>query len=356
MSLHVRERLQRVPQLIKNKLVPGGIILLYHRVTNLPSDPHLLSVTPQQFAEHLEVIKKYGNPMPLKRLVKLLSEGKRPNKAVVITFDDGYADNLLEAKPILEKYDIPATVYVTTGHIEYNQEFWWDELDRLLLQSGPTLPNALNIKVGKKDYQWEFGPLSSYSHEDYQRYLNWNVLNTDFPTSRHKNFCSLHKFIKTLSVQERNNVIEQLRTFIGTEPTARSTHRTLTEKEVIELDKGGLIEVGAHTVTHSVLSVIPVEEQRYEIQESKKRLEEILGRTVDSFAYPFGGRADYTSDTVKIAKEAGFTSSCSNFFGIVRRDTSLFELPRMMVGDSHLAPNPWDGNTLARMLRYHAFG
>ena len=68
-----------------------------------------------------------------------VSGGDVPSAGVVVTFDDGYADNFHNAKPLLERYEIPATVFVTTGYLQDQREFWWDELERILLQPG-TLP------------------------------------------------------------------------------------------------------------------------------------------------------------------------------------------------------------------------
>ena len=103
---------------------------MYHRVTTLQNDPHLLAVSSKNFAAHLEVIRHYGFPISLSGLVTCLKDGRIPNRAVVITFDDGYTDNLYEAKPELERYESPATVFVTAGQIGSPLEFWWDELDR----------------------------------------------------------------------------------------------------------------------------------------------------------------------------------------------------------------------------------
>jgi peptidoglycan/xylan/chitin deacetylase (PgdA/CDA1 family) len=356
MSLHVRERLQRVPSWLRNRFNPAGLILLYHRVTTLPSDPHLLSITPQQFEEHLQVIKRLGQPVHLRELVKSIKDGRPIKRAIVVTFDDGYADNLLEAKPLLEKYDIPATVYVTSGHIEQKEEFWWDEIDRLLLQPGTPIQETINLQIKGNSYQWNLGASSNYTNDDYLKHRSWHVLKEQLPSTRHQLFCELQKLIRPLPADERNNVLNQLRSFTSIGTNGRSTHRTMTYEEVVKLDKSGIVEVGAHTVNHPVLSALPVEMQRDEIKKSKEQLEEILNRRVDTFAYPFGGRIDYTSDSVEIVKEVGFESACSNFFGVIRGEVSLFELPRMMVGDPRLTTAFWDGERFAKVMRYHAFG
>jgi len=114
---------------------PTGLILLYHRVTEVGSDPWGVCVTPQHFAEHLEVLQKHCHPMSLIQFCAAHREGNVPERAVVITSDDGYVDNLQTVKPLLEKFDIPATAFLIAPHPDTGREFWWDELEYVLLQT-----------------------------------------------------------------------------------------------------------------------------------------------------------------------------------------------------------------------------
>ena len=138
-------------------------------------------------------------------------------------------------------------------------------------------------------------------------------------------------------------MLGELHRWAGAEPASRLSHRTLSYEEVVALSKGGLIEVGAHTVTHQALSALPAASQRDEILESKTRLEKILRRPVTSFAYPYGKQDHYTPETVNIVREAGFTCACSNFAGLVEQSTDPFQLPRIPVVD-------WSGEEFANML------
>jgi peptidoglycan/xylan/chitin deacetylase (PgdA/CDA1 family) len=129
---------------------------MYHAVAEGCTDPWSLCVSPQRFARQLEVLRKHAQPTRLQQLVAAFHGGEISRRAVIVTFDDGYADNLFSAKPLLESFDIPATVFLTAGYIGDSREFWWDELDKLLLQPG-TIPKILRLSVNGIPHQWELG-------------------------------------------------------------------------------------------------------------------------------------------------------------------------------------------------------
>lgn len=345
MSMHGIKRLGRAARRLRNQLAPGGLVLLYHRVGESGSDPFGLSVTPRHFGEHLEVLRKLGRPMSLQQLVQALRRGERPRRAVVVTFDDGYADNLHNARPLLERYDIPATVFVATGHIEDKREFWWDELDRLLLQPG-TLPETLCMEVGGRTYQWNLGEAADYSEESYRRDCGWDCYmpEADDPGPRQRLYRALHGLLRTLPSEERQQAIGELLTWAGKDAAGRPTHRALSLNEVSDLVRDELIEVGAHTVTHPVLSALPAAAQRDEIKQSKVKLESILGRPVTTFSYPFGGPSDYTAETMAAVRSAGFDCACSTLGEVVRQRADLFQLPRFTIQDC-------DGERFSRIVR-----
>ena len=315
-----------------------ALILMYHRVAEACTDPWSLCVTPKHFAEHLEVLVKHGHSMRLQGLTQALLLENLPHRSLVVTFDDGYADNVHNAKPLLERYDIPATVFLTTGYIGHEREFWWDELARLLLQPG-TLPETLRLSVNESTYQWELGEAAHYSEDAYQRHRYWRVWE-HAPNSRHVLYFSLWKLLKSLIEGDRRHVLDELLAWAGANPASRPTHRTLSLQEVCSLGQGGLVEVGSHTVTHPALSTLPVSLQQDEIRWSKDLLEEILGRPVMTFAYPHG---DYTAETLTVVREAEFACACSTAANLVCRETDRFQLPRVQVHD-------WDGDEFARRL------
>lgn len=337
------EKVRRLVEPLKKRFTWRALILLYHRVAELPSDPQLLSVTPNHFAEHMEILRKYSRPMRLQHLVQALRDGNLPHLAVIVTFDDGYADNLYNAKPLLERYDVPATVFMTTGYMGDGREFWWDELDRVVLQPG-TLPEMLHLTVRGTVYQWELGEATHYSEDTCLHHRGWNVLEKDDSSPRHRLYRSLFQMLRSSPQSSRRKVLDELLIRTGGRSIGCLPHRTLSPDEVFRLAEGNLIEVGSHTVTHPMLSTLPMEAQQAEIQESKSRLEEILGRSVNSFSYPYGSQSDYMPQTVAFVREAGFTCACSNFSGVVCPGTDHFQLPRSLVRD-------WDGEEFSRRLK-----
>jgi peptidoglycan/xylan/chitin deacetylase (PgdA/CDA1 family) len=299
-------------------------------------------VTPQHFGEQIAILRGHGQLMQLHQLASALRDGKLPRRAAAITFDDGYANNLHHAKPLLERYDVPATVFVTAAYVGQEREFWWDELERLLLQPGK-LPNLLDLKVNGTPCHWELGDAAVYSSEEYSRYCSWTV-REDEPGPRQRLYRSLYQLLRPLADSERCQLLNELTAWAGSERTVRPSHRALSAQEVVELATGGLVEIGAHTMTHPALAELPPAEQTQEIQGSKSRLMEILNQTVVSFAYPFGSRRHYTSETAAIVQQAGFGSACSGFSGLVCPGTDRFQLPRFVMRN-------WDGDAFAQQLR-----
>jgi peptidoglycan/xylan/chitin deacetylase (PgdA/CDA1 family) len=117
----------------------------------------------------------------------------------------------------------------------------------------------------------------------------------------------------------------------------------LSIQEVSALSRCPLIELGSHTITHPRLSAIANEAQRQEIEGSKIALEEMIGHPVKSFAYPYGGSEDYTTETRTAVQKAGFTCACSTISDVVREGNDLFQLPRFQVGD-------WDGDEFSKRV------
>jgi len=318
---------------------PSALVLLYHRVAAPPVDPWRLSVSPAHFAEHLDVIHRLGAPIGLRDLITALREGQTPADAIVVTFDDGYADNLHAARPLLERHGVPATVFVTSAALG-STGFWWDRLTRILLAPG-SLPSTLQLPVAGRTLEATLGRDAVWDAAAAASHPEWEPWGERHPTARHHAYRTFYDALFPLDAAEREPALAAL-----PPPGTGDGHedRPLSVSELRALADGGLVEIGCHTRTHPVLARLPRAAQGDEIRIARRDLEAIVGTPVTSFAYPFGRRQDYDASTVALVRDAGFTCACSNFDGPVGPRTDPFQLPRFQVRD-------WDGDGLAAALR-----
>ena len=234
-------------------------------------------MTPAHFDEHVTAIRERFHPLSLEELVAGLDGAGFPRRAVVITFDDGYRDNLLTARPILERHGVPATVFVITGYTGTNRSFWWDDLERISRDAGES--------------------------------------RDELRASRQR--------LRELPDAERRRVLAAL----GANPQPASPDSLpLTPEELVALTRDGLVEAGAHTVTHPWLPGLPQAEQLAEIVASRTYLEELLDRRIASFSYPHG---EYDAVTVECVRQAGLRCACVGGQRAVTRRTPPLEIPRL---------------------------
>jgi len=332
-------RLRKMTRRLGNRFLRRAIILGYHRVAEVPLDPWFLCVTPQHFAEQLEILRKCYQPIRLKELAQALRNGDLPQRAVVVTFDDGYADNLLNAKWLLDRYDVPATVFVTTSYIGQNREFWWDELEKLLLLP-EELPEKLKLNINGGIYEW------SLRESREQRTLSnrWDVTMEHFPSPRHEVYKDLHRLLKPLASEKQYQMLMEIARWAGSPVDGRLGYRGLDPDELRTLSDDELVEIGSHTITHPVLSAQPPDIQLREIIHSKKYLEECIGRPVISFSYPYGGADAVGEDTIRLVHEVGYKMACASFAALVTPRSDPYWLPRYMVRD-------WSGEEFASRLK-----
>lgn len=289
-----------------------GTCLLYHRITgkkprlNYGSN-QLLSVSRHRFAEQMEAVANVFNGLDLPSAMDRLSNGDLPKNTILITFDDGYRDNLTEALPVLEKYSVPATIFITTGLIDHETNLWWYEIEHLVKSL-----SLLEFTWRKKLYSL---PLSTASDKN----LAINTLETLF---------------KCLDQLEQERLLELLRD-CG-DSTYSYDKEMLTWNEIQELDNHPLITIGAHTVNHKVLSLVPENDLHAEIIRSKNILEEKLGHEIRHFAYPYGDLYQVRSREIKASANAGFESAFISPSGHLfpKHRFHMQALPRVMIEDS----------------------
>jgi peptidoglycan/xylan/chitin deacetylase (PgdA/CDA1 family) len=290
---------------------------MYHRIVELPVDPYEIAVSPQHFAAQLDYIKQMCNPMRFSDFVDALQQRSLPPRTVVVTFDDGYVDNYQHALPLLEAAEVPATLFVTTGNIDSDREFWWDIFERVLLQP-IQLPERLHIEIRGRCLEWQ----------------------VESPAQRQQAHQDIHRLLRTLKQTEREQILLNLLQWANVETDARPGYRSVQGKELAQLAASKMIDIGAHTVSHPALPSLSVEEQYEEIVLSRQTLEELIGQPVVTFSYPFG---KYSDDTVELLKSAGFQAACTTHPERVTPGDDLYRLGRYTVAD-------WDGYLFSQKL------
>lgn len=310
----------------------GGIVLLYHRVAELASDPQLLAVTPARFAEQMAVLRRAGRRVALSEMAARVASGRSVDGDVAVTFDDGYADNLHQALPILERHGVPATFFVVSGAIDDGAEFWWDEVERLILQ-----PRATRAEAGGTDVARDRGATATADDP------HWNVCDAGTRSARQELYVSLCERIRPLDAVRRGAALAMLRAWTRQPATGRPTHRALNRGELRRLAASRYATIGAHSATHPVLARLGAAAQHDEVARAKGLLERVVGRPVNLFSYPYGTRGTFDATSVACLRKTGFAAACANQPGLVSRTTDVLALPRFIVRD-------WGGDEFERRL------
>ncbi|MFH1131085.1 MAG: glycosyltransferase [Pseudomonadota bacterium] len=257
-----------------------GAILLYHRITTNNRSSRKWSVTRENFRAQMEFMRKHYRLLPLADLAELATKGEVPDRAIAITFDDGYLSALTVASDILTKLKIPATYFVTTADLDSKHEFAWDTLERIFLSSN-SLPGHLILEL--PFCQVEF----STTKVNERRTVSSKLMEIIYP----------------LPAEKRNELMETVVRWSRQKLLPRDSHRLLLRDEIRRLAHLPGVTIGAHSQHHSCLPLQPREVQQAEINGSKNMLEDLLDRPISTFAYPFG---EYSEQTVSLVREAGF--------------------------------------------------
>jgi peptidoglycan/xylan/chitin deacetylase (PgdA/CDA1 family) len=268
---------------------------MYHRIAAPVLDPWGLAVHPDRFEAHLDVLER-RTVLSVREIVRRFERGTLPDEAVAITFDDGYADNLLEALPRLQAKSMPATLFLAAGAIGRDEEFWWDELARATLD-----------------------------HED-ATWRAWEEPRTD----RQRTYIDLWRRLRDQSAAGREASMERLREALRP-PRPDPRDMPMSTAQVEQMTRSGLVEIGGHTLTHAMLPSLAPAERRREIAEGRKRCEEVSRQRITGFAYPHGA---FDDDCRAAVRESGFSWACGTMAAPLTSTSDLFALPRFAVPDA----------------------
>jgi peptidoglycan/xylan/chitin deacetylase (PgdA/CDA1 family) len=300
-----------------------SVVLVYHRVVAGQRDPFEICVTPDRFAEHLTRLRTLAEVVPLHELLTPSTEPR-----IAITLDDGYADALSDALPVLERTDTPATVFVSTDTLEDPRVFWWDRLAALVYRA-PMTRSGRTIEVAGQSIRLRF----------------WHR------RSRFETIAALHPLLQRLPPAEIDAHLDELERLVGN-GTATVVAFDRAYGIAPRLDVDGLrtlaaspnISIGAHTRAHPWLASLSPDEQRTEIEAGRDTLRDVLGTDITTFAYPYGQAASFSAETPSLVAAAGFESAWTTERGPIPEHADPFILPRCSVGT-----RSWDA--LSQALR-----
>jgi peptidoglycan/xylan/chitin deacetylase (PgdA/CDA1 family) len=292
----------RMRRTARRLVAPLGV-LSYHRVAEPAFDPWSLSVSAANFADQLHVFGERGRFVHLNETVGVGRWRPRRTERFAVTFDDGYVDNLIDALPILEQHDVPATVFVTTGFLD-REAFWWDVLDEAVLDGSRDLGDL--VAAGR---------------------ACGLLVCADGGASRAAIQAELHASLAQRSPSDVEPLVAQLLAATAIAPPAPQG-RPLTTAELVQMAAHPLISIGVHTVHHARLPNAGVERARRELVEARDALDRLIGPAHRAVAYPHG---DVDASIAALTRSLGFSCAVTTDHRWVRPRDDRMLLPRLTV-------------------------
>jgi peptidoglycan/xylan/chitin deacetylase (PgdA/CDA1 family)/CelD/BcsL family acetyltransferase involved in cellulose biosynthesis len=275
-----------------------GRILYYHRV-NDDNDPFFPAISTELFDQEMRYVSRHYKVVGMSELLDRL-EGGSPEPVVAITFDDGYRDNYQNAYPILQRYGLTATIFLTTGSVDSGEPLWFEKL-------------SLAVKKTEREYlDLEI---------DIPRRFWMRSLNERLETHGR-----IFKLLQQLEDPERRSRTDEILRQLGVDDSERR-NKMLTWDEV-RLMKAQGMDFGGHTVTHPFLAKMSREQVAWEASQCKRRIEEELQLPVDHFAYPNGREEDFGAWNKEVIRSAGYRAAVTTIWGTNHRSTDPMELRR----------------------------
>ena len=300
-----------LPSVLQTRNKQRLSILTYHRV--LPSFDHMRPNEPvaSEFEWQMELLANYFNPISLSEALSLMRYGELPERAVCVTFDDGYADNEEIALPILNQWKIPASVFIATDFL--NGGRMWND----------TVIEALRIAEGTV-FDLKSAGLGAYDISS--------------PEQRRLAASTIIREIKHWPPEKRASIVSWITSIVDQLPS----DLMMSDDQVRNLSNSGM-DIGAHTKSHPILSTLGLDQVKEELADSKAHLEAILGSTVKHFAYPNGRPGiDYRIEHRDLVEIEGFDAAVSTQWGVASSMSDKWQLPRF---------TPWDKTPLRFMAR-----
>lgn len=293
-------------EFLRRKMKKGKVtILFYHRVLD---DEQIkdyyrpaVAISVSTFKKQMRILKKRYKVISLNNADSLLRERKPlENDYMVVTFDDGYADNYENAFPVLIEYNLPATIFLTTDYIDSNKLLWSDEVGMLLEKKWDVF---LQTEL--------FRTLKSAGISCNKVLLINEIIST----------------LKKMDEDTKNTIIIRLKKDIGCSEEIDALMLTWGQVREMMTNK---VSFGGHTKSHRFLTTLMLSEKEAEVKESKDIIEQNINEQVLYFAYPDGRFDEECKD---IVQKSGFQGACSTIQGDNVPGCDLFVLKRRDIGE-----------------------
>lgn len=282
-------------------------ILMYHGIISEPlkiADPCMIDVA--DFRAQMQHLKKHFDVVSLSEAHRKIRENSIDRRTAVITFDDGYQNNHDLALPVLEELQLPATIYLATKYVGTSSSIWTARLQHAFAETR------------KRSVTW--------------RGQSYALATAELAT---ESMQAIKAELKSSPNAELMKLVDQLCAELGVSDSQNlpigSPYRMLDLASIKRLQDSRLIDLGAHTHCHFILSQIGNDMQEEEVRMSKSQVESLTSTPCTSFAYPNGQTTDYTSDTVSIVRKCGFETAVTTVNGRCDAQSERLEMPRLSV-------------------------
>ncbi len=280
-----------------------AVILMFHEIQQDCRSELMTGASVALFEYSLAWLRREGwEIVSIEACLERLAAGPQTRRYAVLTFDDGYRDNVSTALPILERNNAPFMMYVTTGALTRTQQSWWLGLREIFRSRDTVTIDAMDIRFRCPDFDSKTSALSKVTqwiHDDYRRVA---MLAPTFNRA-------------------------------GLSLPALNEAYFLNERELQVLARHPLASIGGHTASHAALASLDVLSARAEMADNRDYLEKLLQLPVRHVAYPYGNSRACGPREEHLAREVGFSSAVTTRHGHVSdRELNHFALPRIGVG------------------------
>jgi peptidoglycan/xylan/chitin deacetylase (PgdA/CDA1 family)/CelD/BcsL family acetyltransferase involved in cellulose biosynthesis len=285
---------------VERRREPSVRILYFHRVNN-EADPFFPSSSVEQFEREIRYVAQNHCVVSLGEACRRLAEDGPSEPVVALTFDDGYEDNCSVAFPILEKYGLSATIFLTTGALDSQKPLWFERLS-LAIKKAPREFVDLELEVPRRFY---------FRSQAERLWANDQI----------------YGFLRYLPDDERRERLAEILVTLDFQDTGERNGKMLAWDQVRLLKSKG-IDFGGHTVNHPFLSRLTPEDAAWEVLECKRRIESEIQEPIGYFAYPSGREMDFSEASKQAVRNAGYKAAVSTLWGVNHPATDRMELRR----------------------------